>query len=133
MKKMLNRLLAILLAAGVVMSPISAQAKDNSSKDSILESTNTSDEAASGAESSEDDSSDAASEASSEEEVYVDKIENAEQAKQGVVQINCVYIDDEGISHIIVGGAGFLVGAPENKEDTDFEQYVITSRKEALI
>lgn len=128
MRKMLNRLLAILLAAGVVMSPISAQAKDNSSKDSILESTNTSDEAASGAESSEDESSDAASETSSEEEIYVDKIENAEQAKQGVVQINCVYIDDEGISHIIVGGAGFLVGAPEDKDDTDFEQYVITSK-----
>ncbi|SDB40049.1 Trypsin-like peptidase domain-containing protein [Pseudobutyrivibrio sp. YE44] len=42
-------------------------------------------------------------------------------AKNGVVQINCVYKDSEGKSHIFKGAAGILIGNSEK------EEYVITT------
>ncbi len=44
-----------------------------------------------------------------------------ETAKNGVVQINCVYKDSDGISHIFKGASGILIG------DSEKEEYVITS------
>lgn len=37
-------------------------------------------------------------------------VENAIEAENGIVQVNCVYIDDSGKSHIIKGGTGFVIG-----------------------
>ena len=44
----------------------------------------------------------------------------ADDAKNGVVQVNTVFTDDEGIKHVVSGGTGFIVGDSENTE------YVIT-------
>lgn len=141
MKRMVNRLLAVLVAAGILMMPISAQAKSLAGE--LLSSeTDASDEASSGAESSsldgeedtdseESDNADASTSASTEAIEYVKPTtENPEEAKNGVVQINCVYVDENEESHIIVGSAGFIVGVPASEEDDEdgTDQYVITSK-----
>ncbi|ADL36383.1 hypothetical protein bpr_IV018 (plasmid) [Butyrivibrio proteoclasticus B316] len=43
---------------------------------------------------------------SSTEPVYVT---NVNEAKNGVVQVNYVYVDDNEKSHIVKGGTGFLI------------------------
>jgi len=45
----------------------------------------------------------------------------AESTTEGVMQVNSVYTDDDGVSHIIVGGAGFLIGSEDDGE------YVVTN------
>lgn len=58
------------------------------------------------------------------EEVYAEStVKDVEEAANGVLQINCVYIDDDGNSHLIKGGTGFLVGGTEENS----QQYLITS------
>lgn len=49
-----------------------------------------------------------------------EKAGNAGDAKQGVVQVNTTFLDDNGQKHVICGGAGFLIGDAEGTE------YVIT-------
>ena len=51
-----------------------------------------------------------------------------EAAENGVLQINCVYIDDDGVSHLIKGGTGFLVGGTEENST----QYLITSTQAVI-
>ncbi len=55
----------------------------------------------------------------------VSTVENLIDAESGVVQINCVYVDDDGVSHIIKGVTGFIVGSSEDNS----EQYLITSKQ----
>ncbi|WP_028243209.1 FHA domain-containing protein [Pseudobutyrivibrio ruminis] len=45
----------------------------------------------------------------------------AESAKSGVVQVNTVIVDSETGNHVVIGGAGFLIG------DSEGTEYVITS------
>ena len=60
----------------------------------------------------------------SSEDVYAEStVKDVEEAANGVLQINCVYIDDDGNSHLIKGGTGFLVGGAEENS----QQYLITS------
>ena len=47
--------------------------------------------------------------------------DSLDQAKNGVVQINCVYIDGVGTKHLYKGASGILVGTSEKDE------YVLTS------
>lgn len=49
--------------------------------------------------------------------------ETMDDAKQGVVQVNLIYKDDENVTHIIDGGTGFLIG---NEEEN--VEYVITCK-----
>ena len=49
--------------------------------------------------------------------------ESLDSAKQGVVQVNLVYKDDENVKHIIDGGTGFLLGDEEENVE-----YVITCK-----
>lgn len=60
--------------------------------------------------------SDASAEASSQEAL----VQSANDAKQGVVQVNYVYVDDNDKAHIIQGGSGILIGNPDKTE------YVLT-------
>lgn len=52
-----------------------------------------------------------------------DAAESLDGAKQGVVQVNLIYKDDENVTHIIDGGAGFLIGDEEENVE-----YVITCK-----
>ncbi len=52
----------------------------------------------------------------------VDNVVDAETAKQGVVQVNTVIVDDMSEKRLVIGGAGFIIGNPEGTE------YVITSK-----
>lgn len=60
-----------------------------------------------------------------EEQYAVSTVENAVDAGNGVVQINCVYRDDDGNSHIIKGATGFIVGT----QGDNAKQYLITSKQ----
>ncbi|RKM57766.1 FHA domain-containing protein [Butyrivibrio sp. XB500-5] len=64
-------------------------------------------------------------EESTEEQYAVSTVENAVDAGNGVVQINCVYRDDDGNSHIIKGSTGFIVGTVGDNA----KQYLITSKQ----
>jgi S1-C subfamily serine protease len=79
-------------------------------------------EVASTAYTSDYSEEDAAALGSSEEnpEKDLSPAEKLERVKSSVVQINCVYIDDDGKHHIIKGAPGTLVGK------SDGDEYVIT-------
>ena len=53
----------------------------------------------------------------------VDAEEIMNSAKEGVVQVNLIYRDDENTTHIINGGTGFLIGDEEENVE-----YVITCK-----
>ncbi len=77
-------------------------------------------------------------------EVSIDssKVENSEngdlkaelssvtEARNGVLQVNCIYIDDTGNKHIIQGGAGFLIGSKEGTEYVITNNHIIAPEKE---
>lgn len=74
----------------------------------------------------EDSSIEASSEGNSSEYEYATStVDDAVDAGKGVVQINCVYKDDDGNSHIIKGATGFIVGTQDNNS----KQYLITSKQ----
>ena len=49
------------------------------------------------------------------------EMDSIDKAKNGVVQINCVYKTDDSISHILRGASGILIG------ESDGTEYVLTS------
>ena len=59
-------------------------------------------------------------EEATEEELPEKLIKDANEAKNGIVQVNYVYIDDNEKAHIVQGGTGILIGNKEKKE------YVLT-------
>lgn len=50
----------------------------------------------------------------------VENVSAAEGAKEGVVQVNTVLVDDNNEKHVLCGGTGFIIG------DTEGTEYVIT-------
>ena len=58
---------------------------------------------------------------SPDEEEDTKKLSSVQEARNGVLQVNCIYEDDLGKTSIIQGGTGFLIGDPEETE------YVITN------
>lgn len=97
--------MTMMLVASVLLAPIHASATDNNIDEA-------SDSFTSGGLTIEyDDSVDSSAFASSEEITFEQSyVENAVEAQKGIVQINCVYNDDSGSSHIIKGCTGFVVG-----------------------
>ncbi len=145
MKRIFNIFLAILIISGLCI-PMNVYAKEDvaaieaSTDKASLEATKeTPNEKKNEAtkEASNEASSEAAAEASTNEEeagedsdlnpkdekkdAEIPKLSSIEDARKGVVQVNCVYKDDLGESHIIQGGTGFLIGFSEGTE------YVITN------
>jgi len=59
------------------------------------------------------------------ESIAADENESLDSAKNGIVQVNSVYVDDNGASHIVLGCTGFLIG---NEDDGE---YVITTNSVA--
>ena len=48
-------------------------------------------------------------------------VQSVDEARNGILQVNSVYVDDSGSNHIVLGGAGFLIGSP------DGDEYIITT------
>lgn len=132
MSKIFNKLIVTLLAASVMLAPVSASAADNASMGLSLGDIEQSAEAVSlesdevTTESSEPETADQATEESSDEngetaQMPVSTVESVEEAMNGVVQVNTVFTDEAGVKHIIYGGSGILIGS------TDKTQYVLTN------
>lgn len=63
----------------------------------------------------------ASQETQTDETEVATSVSSAEDARNGVLQVNSVYVDDSGANHIIQGGAGFLIGSADDTE------YIITA------
>ncbi len=119
MFKLFKKSAAVLLAVGIMSSAMTAYAaEDNAAAESSLDQIvdDIVDDVIDGGELAEEAEEDAAGESST-EPVYVT---NVNEAKNGVVQVNYVYVDDNEKSHIVKGGTGFLIGYPDKTE------YVLT-------
>ena len=121
-----RRILIGAVAACMVFSPMKTNAKSLDDTSSAVSSS-----AESSSLSSNDSKSDlsAGMDASGEEssadgEYAVSTVDDAVDAGNGVVQINCVYIDEDNTSHIIKGATGFLVG----DQGDNSKQFIITSK-----
>lgn len=53
-----------------------------------------------------------------------EEVTSVEDAKNGVLQINSVYVDEAKTDHIVAGGAGFLIGSSDGDDNSE---YIITS------
>lgn len=107
----------------------SAMANDASSESSELTEFKLSDSAASSSSTQQDADSaleaatDNAQELASDQEsesVATPTTDSVQNARNGIVQVNAVFVDDAGNKNLIQGGAGFIIGSAEDSE------YVIT-------
>ncbi len=140
MSKIFRQITIALAVAGIMLTPARAYATDSGTLGLSIETTDPATESDSSSESSAEESSGvssiseaaqkaasaleemAASEASSGDEIVpYSSVESVDEAMNGVVQVNCVFDDDDGDKHIICGGAGFLIGTVDGSE------YVITN------
>ena len=130
MKKPL-KLLPIALAFIIAIRPIGVIAAEEAPNES---STLVSEEADLGASSENEEettSEESASEASTEDEEEGDgkKLSSVQEARNGVLQVNCIYEDDLGKTYIIRGGAGFLIGSSEDSEYVITNEHIINPDK----
>ena len=122
MSKIFSKLITTLLAASLMLAPVSVFAADEAALDASAPSIEVAAEEASieGDEILEETEV-------AEETGYVEStISGIDEAKKGIVQINCVYIDDDNKKHIVKGGTGFLIGTP-SKDGQSGAQYVVTA------
>lgn len=56
----------------------------------------------------------------------------ADVAKQGVVQVNTVIVDDNSEKSVVIGGTGFLIGDPEGTEYVITSKHIVEPSKETL-
>ncbi|SCY47211.1 trypsin-like peptidase domain-containing protein [Butyrivibrio sp. INlla14] len=52
------------------------------------------------------------------------------EARNGVLQVNCIYTDDLGNTAIIAGGSGFLIGSKDGSEYVITNNHIISPSKE---
>ncbi|SDB19726.1 FHA domain-containing protein [Butyrivibrio sp. INlla16] len=104
--------------ASVAEEVVDAAAEEESSEEQIEDNSEETDAETLG---DEELSEDAEGEEQVEEEPPIPYATNINEAKNGVVQVNYVYVDDNEKSHIVMGGTGFLIGFPDGNE------YVLTS------
>lgn len=153
MKRIFNLFLAILIISGLCI-PMNVYANENNAaieastdKASMEATKETPNEKKNEAtkEASNEASSEAATEASTNEEeagedsdlnpkdekkdAEIPKLSSIEDARKGVVQVNCVYKDDFGKSHIVQGGTGFLIGSSEDTEYVITNNHIINPEK----
>ena len=147
MSKIASKLIATLLAASFMLAPVSVYAQEEASVGLALEEISETDSDASleeneitdeeSEETDEDIIDDTFEDADPKEESEtkgsfkkdkenteegpVPTVTTVKEAMNGVVQINTVFRDDENQKHIILGGAGILIGDPEKTE------YVVTN------
>ena len=137
MNKIMKYLLTMLIVLGLC-SQLDVHAKAN-----VASSEASTDEAS--MESSVETSAEASTEASLEENSIFEKtdinpedeendkesheLSSIEDARKGVVQVNCVYKDDLGKTYIIQGGTGFLIGSSEDTEYVITNNHIINPEK----
>ena len=63
------------------------------------------------------------------EDEDISTLSSIEEARKGVVQVNCVYKDDLGETHIVEGGTGFLIGSSEDTEYVITNNHIINPEK----
>ena len=107
MKKQFKNLVTALIIGAVLLSPSQVRAAEDSTAETTGDFINLGEIM----ETSEQE----------QEEVVLPDIQSVDEAKNGVVQVNYVYIDDDENEHIVTGGTGFLVG------DKEKDEYVLTS------
>ena len=132
MDRLIKRIGAIFIIATMLMTPVAAYAEEqNAATDMQFHSG----DEASTAESveAEEQITEETEESSKigETEETEDAVENekddseeeekpglstVEEARKGVLQVNCIYTDDLGNAHIVQGGSGFLIGSSEGTE-----------------
>ncbi|RKM53845.1 FHA domain-containing protein [Butyrivibrio sp. X503] len=121
--KKLFKLLPIALAFLIATSPMTIYAAEEKSE--AATSGSSEDMASIDLSAEQTDYPEGNEEETEEEQYAVSTVENAVDAGNGVVQINCVYKDDDGNSHIIKGSTGFIVGTTGDNA----KQYLITSKQ----
>ncbi|WP_026514219.1 trypsin-like peptidase domain-containing protein [Butyrivibrio sp. LB2008] len=117
-----KRILTLFLVMGITVTPLKVKASEEAPSDNsglgFSVSENITEDSATELDS--ENIEEAESEKESEEE-ETKKLSTVQEARNGVLQVNCIYEDDLGKSSIILGGTGFLIGDPEDTE------YVITN------
>lgn len=112
MKKIL-KLLPIILALTIWINPVFAYATEEVEEEIDME-------ASSEGSSETNVFGETETEGDEDEDVPTSNVSDVDGARNGVVQVNYVYIDDNEDVHIIKGGTGFLIGYEDKTE------YVIT-------
>ena len=112
--------MTMMVVASVMLAPLHASATDNN--DAVVD-------AEASIEYSEEGIIDESAYAGSEEEYAHSYVADAIEAENGIVQINCVYVDEDGKSHIIKGCTGFVIGTMEDGHST---QHVLTCKSAIL-
>lgn len=69
-------------------------------------------------------------EETSEEEESSISLSSVTEARNGVLQVNCIYTDDLGNTSIIAGGSGFLIGSKDGSEYVITNNHIISPSKE---
>ena len=62
----------------------------------------------------------------------VDSTTDADSAKQGVVQVNTVIVDETSEKRLVLGGPGFIIGDPEGTEYVITSKHLVNPDKETL-
>lgn len=118
MKLGIKQTIAI-LAAAIMLSPVNAAASETSTDYSSTE-LSSFDEQGTGLNLIE--------ETDDQEESI--SLSSVTEARNGVLQVNCVYTDDLGNKYIIEGGSGFLIGSKEGTEYVVTNNHIIDPSKE---
>ena len=139
MNRLIKRIGALLIASTMLLTPIIACAEEvQEGQNTVNEmQLNSGEETETNAESevnletdidlsvesetTDEAASDLANEQTEDEAVPYSTVESVELAKNGVVQVNTVFDDANGVKHIISGGSGFIIG------DVTKTEYIITS------
>ena len=109
--KKIFKLLPIILALTIWTNPICAYATEEVEAEIDVEASS---------EGSSETEGFGETETEDDEDVPTSNVSDVDGARNGVVQVNYVYIDDNEDVHIIKGGTGFLIGYADKTE------YVVT-------
>ncbi len=119
-----KRILTMFLVMGITVAPLKVNAREEAPLESsglgFSVSENITEDGAAQASSGTSETPEEPADSPDEEEESK-KLSSVQEARNGVLQVNCIYEDDLGKTSIIQGGTGFLIGDPEETE------YVITN------
>ena len=62
----------------------------------------------------------------------LENVTDADAAKQGVVQVNTVIVDDNSEKRLVIGGTGFIIGDAEGTEYVITSKHIVTPDQEVL-
>lgn len=122
MNRLVKRIGALLIVGAVLLTPMATFAEESQEELDVIEGGSLqSSESGITTESAENE------DYSAEEGETPEVVEDINSARNGVVQVNYVYIDDNDKTHIIKGGTGFIIGSADKRE------YVLTCESNVTI